>query len=157
MIEAKIRDLLTTKFQEEAFQDCFLVEIKLNQNRKLEVFVDCDNGLTHEKCQRISRYLESFIDEEQWLGEKYTLEVSSPGIGKALKLKRQYKKNIGRRVEINFHEGKPQTGNLIEVKEESVTIEYEIIVKEGKKKRKEMTQQVIPFENIKKTVVKVVF
>lgn len=157
MIEAKIRDLLSTKFQEEEYQDCFLVELKLHQSHKLEVFIDSDSGLTHTKCQRISRYLESFIDEEQWLGEKYILEVSSPGIGKALKLKRQYKKNIGRRIEVNFHEGKPQTGNLIAVTEDEITIEYEITVKEGKKKRKEMTQRVIPFETIKKTVVKVVF
>lgn len=157
MIEDKIVDLLNTKFQEEEYQDCFLVEMKLSQSNKLEVFLDCDSGLTFEKCQRISRYLESYLDEEQWLGEKYTLEVSSPGVGKPLKMNRQYKKNIGRRVEVNFNEGKPQTGKLIAVDDESITIEYEITIKEGKKKRKEMNQQNILFENIKKTVVKVSF
>ena len=157
MIEAKIAELLTAKFEEEDFQDCFLVESKLNLNNRLEVFIECDNSLTLKKCQKISRYLEGFIDEQQWLGEKYVLEVSSPGIGKPLKLKRQYQKNIGRKVEVNFEEGKPQSGQLIEVADDSITIEYEIIVKEGKKKRKEMTQQVIPFENIKKAVVKATF
>lgn len=157
MIEDKIVDLLNTKFQEEEYQDCFLVEMKLSQSNKLEVFLDCDSGLTFEKCQRISRYLESYLDEGQWLGEKYTLEVSSPGVGKPLKMNRQYKKNIGRRVEVNFNEGKPQTGKLIAVDDESITIEYEITIKEGKKKRKEMNQQNILFENIKKTVVKVSF
>jgi ribosome maturation factor RimP len=157
VIEDKIVDLLNTKFQEEEYQDCFLVEMKLSQSNKLEVFLDCDSGLTFEKCQRISRYLESYLDEGQWLGEKYTLEVSSPGVGKPLKMNRQYKKNIGRRVEVNFNEGKPQTGKLIAVDDESITIEYEITIKEGKKKRKEMNQQNILFENIKKTVVKVSF
>lgn len=157
MIEEKIVDLLTEKFQEEGFQDCFLVEIKLSQHNKVEVFLECDSGLTFRKCQKISRYLESFIDEEQWLGEKYTLDVSSPGIGKPLKMNRQYRINIGRRVEVFLLEGKPQTGKLIEVDNDSITIEYEITVKEGKKKRKEMTQQNILFENIKKTVVKVSF
>ncbi|MCR9285793.1 MAG: ribosome maturation factor [Bacteroidetes bacterium] len=148
---------MTEKFQEEGFQDCFLVEIKLSQHNKVEVFLECDSGLTFRKCQKISRYLESFIDEEQWLGEKYTLDVSSPGIGKPLKMNRQYRINIGRRVEVFLLEGKPQTGKLIEVDNDSITIEYEITVKEGKKKRKEMTQQNILFENIKKTVVKVSF
>jgi ribosome maturation factor RimP len=157
VIEEKIVDLLTEKFQEEGFQDCFLVEIKLSQHNKVEVFLECDSGLTFRKCQKISRYLESFIDEEQWLGEKYTLDVSSPGIGKPLKMNRQYRINIGRRVEVFLLEGKPQTGKLIEVDNDSITIEYEITVKEGKKKRKEMTQQNILFENIKKTVVKVSF
>lgn len=157
MIEEKIKELLAKKFQEEGFQDCFLVDLKAGLNNKVEVFIESDSALTHPRCQKISRYLEGFIDENQWLGEKYTLEVSSPGIGKPLKLKRQYYKNIGRRVEINFLEGKPQTGKLIEVNDDTITIEYEIIIKEGKKKRKEMFEHVIPFENIKKAVVKVTF
>ena len=90
MIEDRIVELLGAKFEEEEFRDCFLVETKFHGNNKLEVFIDCDNGLTFEKCQKISRYLESFIDEKQWLGEKYVLDVSSPGIGRPLILKRQY-------------------------------------------------------------------
>ena len=158
MIEEKIRELLEEKFQEEEFQDCYLVEMKHHQsNKRVEVYIECDNALTHEKCQKISRYLEGFIDENQWLGEKYILEVSSPGIGRPLRLKRQYHKNIGRRIEVDFIEGKPHTGQLIEVNDDTITIEYEIVVKDGKKKRKEMFQHIIPFDNIKKAKVKVTF
>lgn len=156
MIEEKITGLLEQKFQEEEFADCFLVEISLNHS-KLNVFIDADSGITFQKCQRISRYLESFIDEEGWLGEKYILEVSSPGIGRPLELKRQYKKNIGRKVEVSLKEGKAKIGQLIAVEENAISIEYKVRIKEGKKKRTEIIQDTIPYEAIKKTIVKITF
>ena len=100
MIVEKITDLLDKKFTEEDFSDCFLVDIKAHAHNKIDVFIDSDSGVTFEKCQKISRYLERFIDENGWLGEKYVLEVSSPGISRPLKFKRQYAKNIGRKVEV---------------------------------------------------------
>ena len=84
MIEAKIESLLQDKFKEEGFTDCFLLEVKLHANRKLDVFIDSDTGITFGKCQTISRYLEQYLDEEGWLGESYVLEVSSPGVGRPL-------------------------------------------------------------------------
>ena len=156
MIEGKISALLEEKFQEEAFEDCFIVEISLN-NKKLNVFIDSDSGITFEKCQRLSRYLESFIDEAGWLGEKYVLEVSSPGVGRPLKLPRQYKKNVGRKVEVSLLEGKPIEGKLIEVNEAAITVEYKRRIKEGKKKKTEVVQDNIAFEDIKKTIVKISF
>jgi len=152
-LEEKIVELLDEKFKEEEFADCFLIDMKLHKHNKLDIFLDSDTGITFRKCQRISRYLESFIDEEGWLGEKYVLEVSSPGLTRPLKLRRQYLKNIGRKVEVNLLEGKPVAGKLIEVNEEAIVIEREEKFKEGKKNIKKMVQIPIPFENIKKTVV----
>lgn len=158
MIEQKIKELLITKFQEEEFQDVFIVEIKHNPtNNKLEVFVDSDSNLTFKTCQRLSRYLEGFIDENQWLGEKYTLEVSSPGISKPLKLKRQYVKNIGRTVKVSFKGHGGKEGILKAVDDDKITIEEEVIVKDKKKKRKELVDVEIPFDDIAKTVVQIVF
>ena len=160
MIEPKIKELLDAKFQEEEFQDCFIVEIKHNPtNNKLEVFIDSDNSLTFQTCQQISRYLEGFIDEEQWLGEKYVLEVSSPGINKPLKLKRQYLKNIGRQVKITFKtkDQEPKLGQLKAADDEKIILEEEIIVKDKNKKRKELIDTEIPYTDISKTVVQIVF
>lgn len=157
MIEEKITDLLETLFTTEEFSDCFLVEIKLNANNKLEVFMDGDDGITFGRCQRTSRYLEKHLDEEGWLGEKYILEVSSPGIGRPLKLQRQYPKNIGRKVEITLTEGPVKSGTLTEVNETGLVLEEKVVIKEGKRKKREVVKTSIPFEAIKQTVVKVSF
>lgn len=157
MIEEKITDLLEALFRTEEFSDCFLVEVKLHANRKLEVFMDCDSGVTFERCQKTSRYLEKHLDEENWLGEKYILEVSSPGIGRPLKLHRQYPKNIGRKVEVTLTEGTTKKGTLVAVNDAEIVIEEKRVFKEGKRKKREIVKTAVPFDTIKQTVVKVSF
>lgn len=157
-MEEKIIDLLEAKLQEPDFEDCFYLDVKHHQvNNKLEVTLDSDTGITFRKCQQISRYLESFIDEEGWLGEKYTLEVSSPGADKPLKIARQYPKHIGRKLEIKKTNGEKEEGRLTEVNEEDILIVYKVRRKEGKKKVTEEMNSRIPFTEIEKAVVKLSF
>lgn len=157
MIVEKITNLLQQKFQEEGFEDCFLVEINTLPNNKVEVFVDSDSGINFIKCRTISRFLENDIDEQGWLGEKYTLDVSSPGIGRPLKFIRQYFKNIGRKLEVKRLSGGKLTGILTKVEEEAITLEEKTRVKEGKKKVNKIIQTEIPFEDIKQAIVKITF
>ncbi len=157
MIESKIESLLEAKFQEEEFIDCFLIEVKSHANNKLDVFIDSDTGVTFEKCQQISRYLEQYLDEEGWMGDNYVLEVSSPGVSRPLRLRRQYPRNIGRKVEVSLKQGDTKEGTLVAVGEEDITLEEKIRIKEGKRKKVQALQTRIPFEDIKKTVVKISF
>ena len=156
----KLEELLNNKFSEKIYAHLFLVEIQQLPQNTVQVYIDSDEGLSLEHCKEISRYLESFLDENGWLGEKYTLEVSSPGIGNPLKLKRQYLKNIGRTVAVELHDSHIHIkGVLEEVLENQIVVSYSEKVKiEGKKKKKEViVQRNILFENIKKTVVKITF
>lgn len=156
-MQAKVEKLLAEKFKEEEFSDCFLVATELNKGNKLEVFVDSDSGMTFQKCQRISRYLEQFIDEEKWLGEKYTLEVSSPGITRPLKFERQYRKNIGRVLTVKRNDGSKEEGTLKEVTETAITLEEKKRIKDGKKKKTQLVETIIPFDEIREAKVKIVF
>lgn len=157
-MEERIADLLDKKFEEPEFADCYLIDIYLSpKGNKLEVFIDSDSGVTFEKCQKISRYLEGYLDEEKTLGESYTLEVSSPGISRPLKLPRQYVKNIGRDIEISTKQGTKKAGKLVDATDFAATVEEIVITKEGKKKKKEVVQTIIPYEDIKKAVIKISF
>lgn len=152
-IVREIEQLLAAKFHESEFEDCFLIEIKLPKPNKLEVFLDADSGITFEKCQRISRYLESYIDTNNWLGENYTLEVSSAGIDRPLKLLRQYKKNIGRKIEVSQKEGATIEGKLLDADDTKITIEAKVKL-DGEKKAT-LRPVEIAFDNIKKAVIRV--
>jgi len=156
LIERKLENLLLEKFKEEEFADCYVVEIQQN-NTKVNVFIDSDSNMNFVKCRKISRYLEEHIDENKWLGEKYVLNVSSPGVDRPLKFVRQYKKNIGRKVEVTPKGEKPIKGTLVEVDEEGILIEEKKRVKEGKKKVNKIIQTKFAFDDIKKTVVKISF
>ena len=156
VVERKIEKLLLEKFKEEEYSDCFIIEVMQN-NKKLQIFIDSDSNIDFTKCRKISRYLEEYIDENNWLGEKYILEVSSPGIDRPLKFPRQYKKNIGRRLEVLTVEDEKVSGTLLETTEEGIVLEYKVRIKEGKKKRTEIVQQTIAFENIRKAIIKFSF
>jgi ribosome maturation factor RimP len=156
-IATKIEQLLEVKFTEEEYSDCFLIEIAHHKNNKVEVFIDSDSGISFKTCQRISRYLEQYFDEEQWLGEKYILDVSSPGVDRPLKLTRQYIKNVGRNLEVTDQEGARQKGTLVAADEDKIVIEYIEKYKEGKKNKKRTVQKEYTYDTIQQAVVKVSF
>src|SRR6266516_3244503 len=83
--------------------EIFLVELQVSPANDIKVFLDTDTGITIEKCIRINRALYKKIEEEFPDGN-FSLEVSSPGVDEPLKIKRQYKKNVGRMVEVVMHD-----------------------------------------------------
>lgn len=151
---SRIEELLAGKLAET---DIFLIDVKLLPGNKVQVFADSDSGLTIDHCAELSRFLEFHIENEKLLPETYTIEVSSPGIGQPLKLHRQYKKNIGRSVEVTMLDESKKTGVLLFVDEDKITIEEEIKEKGKSAKKKEKVQTVIPFIEIKKTKVIITF
>lgn len=152
MDEDKIRELIELKTAESDYKDCYLVELKYNKpNNHLTVYLGSDSGMTLEKCRAFSRHLEAYLDENLMLGEKYELDVSSPGVGSPLKLIRQYHNNVGRDLKVWKHEGGQVKGELIGVEEDKIILE----VQKGKKKAAETLE--IPFDDIKKAIVQIKF
>ena len=116
------------------------------------VLLDSDNGINIDECADLSRALSNVLDEVTWLEDSYLLEVSTPGLDHPLKLKRQYHKNIGRRLKVKVLE-KMEVGKLIAVADEMITLEQEI----GTGKKKEIKTIGIPFTDIEKAFVLVSF
>jgi ribosome maturation factor RimP len=61
------------------------------------------HGVTIEDCGRVSRELESFLDSDERVGERYVLEVSSPGIERPLVRPRDYQRFAGQPVAVVGH------------------------------------------------------
>lgn len=124
MIQDRLAEVLTKRFQEEDLADCFLVDIKSHPKNKVEVFVESDDVLTIDKCRKISRFLENEIEERGWMPDKYTLDVSSPGLDNPLKLHRQYIKNVGRKIGLKVNdEVASVSGKLLKVTDSHITVE----------------------------------
>ena len=157
MKEEQIKKLLEELFEGEELNDCYIIDVNVN-GKKIEVFLDSDTEMGFNRCRRISRYLENIFDETQAFGEKYTLDVSSPGVGTPLKFKRQYAKNIGRKVEVVLKStGAKVKGELKEVNENDIAVEFMIKEKQGKKNIKKTILQKIEEEDIEKITVKISF
>jgi ribosome maturation factor RimP len=148
-VEAQIRRWLEEIFTTEGFEDCMLIDLVFSGEKKVEVFLDADSGLTFKKCQRISRMLEAQIDEANLLGEKYVLEVSSPGAKRPMKYLRQFPKHIGRELKVKLKDGSELIGKLSNVENSNIILE--IIKKE--KKKKEIKLVTVAFEEIESAIV----
>ena len=132
----------------------FLVEIRIKPTNNLKIFIDGDQGISIEKCVQINRALYKKLEESGLFPTgDFSLEVSSPGLDEPLKLLRQYKKNIGRQVELILQDGSKKEGRLMEVSEDGIIIEET----KGKNKKKEVINHTFLFDNIKTTKIQVVF
>jgi ribosome maturation factor RimP len=55
-------------------------------------------GVNVDDCGRVSRALEAWLDEAHVVGERYVLEVSSPGLERPLVRRRDFERFAGREV-----------------------------------------------------------
>lgn len=97
-----------TEIVESVLQDydVFLVDLEVKGTGKqtlISVFLDHEvTGLNIDTCAKISREVSFLIESKSLIEDKYTLNVSSPGLDRPLKDHRQYTKNIGRKASIKY-------------------------------------------------------
>ncbi|HVX28268.1 MAG TPA: ribosome assembly cofactor RimP [Parafilimonas sp.] len=148
----KTEALVTKLLSQEP--EYFLVEIKIKPTNNIKVYIDGDKGISIEKCVYFNRQLYKKIEDAgMFPSGDFSLEVSSPGVDKPLKLHRQYLKNIGRNIEVTFNDGSKKEGKLLQATNDDIILEQV----NGKGKKAETQQLVIPFSNIKTTTVQIQF
>jgi len=136
-------------------QDLFLLDVMVKGHdnaKKILILLDGDNGLSIDDCSGISRKVAAVLDETNAVKGKYTLEVSSPGVDTPLKFPRQYSKNIGRKLKLQF-EGNELQCELLSVSENGIVLNSEKKIKN----KIDLCEVEIPFEKIEKAKVLVSF
>ena len=128
----------------------FIVGCKISPSNEVELIIDSDTSVDIEQCITLSRAIEAELDREK---EDFELTVMSAGIGEPLATLRQYRKLVGRSVEVILKNGIKVLDKLDEVNEEAITLSYEEKqVVEGKKRKQLVTvTRTYPFEEIKST------
>jgi ribosome maturation factor RimP len=106
-----IQESVIRQLAEERLEtlDSFLVDVFVKPGNKILVLIDSMKGLTIDDCVRVSRHIESNLDREK---EDFELVVSSPGADRPFKVLQQYKKYVGKKVEVVTEDGKKITGTL---------------------------------------------
>lgn len=127
----------------------FLVEVEVRKGNIIDVFIDSDNGVSIEECVEVSRMIESEFNRNE---EDYELRVSSPGLGRPLKMLRQYNRYIGHDIEVQTTDNRKITGELTAFSD----TEIEILVKSGKKGI-DLKSEKLSFSEIRKTLPLIAF
>lgn len=104
-----------------------LVDIEvLGSKRKalVRVTIDTPTGVDLELCAEISDLLGSLFEEVEPVDGDYMLEVSSPGLVRKLKSRRQWVRSVGERVSVKV------TGDAGVLRGELVNVDDKLIVVE---------------------------
>jgi len=154
MDKEKIINLLNIALEENSA--LFLIELKFLADNKIYVEVDGDNGVSLQECIRISRGIEHNLDREE---EDFSLEVTTPDISNPLKVKRQYRKNINRTLEVKLKDNTKIQGVLKNVQEDYIALEWKTREPKtiGKGKVTVVKNTTIPFSDIREAKVKIIF
>ena len=76
--------------------------VKEGADYHLCAYIDKPEGVNIQDCENVSRALSDALDREDFIAEPYVLEVSSPGLGRALKKDKHLQASIGEDVEIRL-------------------------------------------------------
>jgi ribosome maturation factor RimP len=69
-------------------------------NFVLRIYIDKPGGVNHGDCETVSNQVGTLLDVEELIANRYTLEVSSPGIERGLYKRADYERFAGNRVKI---------------------------------------------------------
>jgi len=103
MLTESLVEAFRTRLQALGF-DFADLRIGGTPNRPLvQVRIDCPpRNVTVEDCSRVSRALEQWLDASGPLGNRYVLEVSSPGIERPVRWHRHWVQFVGRDVNVKI-------------------------------------------------------
>lgn len=149
-VEQLIQDFLNTR------EDLYLVDLKISAGNDVVVILDGDTSLSLQDCLDASRAIEFNLDRES---VDFSLQVMSAGLSEPLKLPRQYRKNIGRNLEVVTNEEEKVEGELLSADEEKITLmlRYRRPKLVGKGKEDVEEERIIHYADIKKALVVIKF
>lgn len=95
-----VREILNPLLLEDGFELVDLEYRREGWGRVLRIYIDKEGGVTVDDCAKLSRELGTLLDVHDVIPGSYNLEVSSPGLTRALKRPRDFERFRGKRVKI---------------------------------------------------------
>ncbi|MDM8143752.1 ribosome maturation factor RimP [Megamonas hypermegale] len=111
--------------------DYELVDVEYVKERDwfLRIYIDKDGGVGLDDCQEVSGLLDERIEKLGILNDRFILEVSSPGLDRALKKEKDFQREMGKKVDITLYKPldgeKNITGVLTGYAGDTITIDEE--------------------------------
>lgn len=102
-VKTIVQEKVNPVIEELGYEVVDLEYVKQADGMNLIFYIDCDNGVTIDDCEKVSKVIDPILDELNPTDDQpYTLSVSSPGIDRPLKNDRDFKRNIGKEIEVTL-------------------------------------------------------
>jgi ribosome maturation factor RimP len=66
----------------------------------VRLLVDTPGGIRIDECEAVNKTLSELLDKEDFISERYVIEVSSPGLDRPIRTDRDFERSIGRELEV---------------------------------------------------------
>ena len=129
-VEERIETLIKDTIENIGY-DLYDVEYaKEGPNYYLRIFIDNENGIELNDCEKVSNAINEMLDESDIIKEQYYLEVSSPGIERIIRKDKHLEQNKGKQIEVKLFKkdkngNKSYIGELEDFDAETITIKNE--------------------------------
>ena len=141
----EIREIIQNEMSGMDFE---LVDIEMNiaaNSSYLKIFVDKSGGVTISECAKINNSISDLIFRKDLFPQNYKLEVSSPGLDRPLKSKKDFQRNISRNILLEYGE----MSDLKRIEGKIISVDEELVISISKNKTFS-----IPFNLINKGKIK---
>jgi ribosome maturation factor RimP len=145
----KVREMIAGYLEENGIELIDVIYRREQLGMVLRLLVDTPEGITVKECEDLNKYLSGLLDADDIVNERYVLEVSSPGLDRPIVTDRDFKRSLGKELDITTYEAidfkKTHEGILIGMDKENIVIEAN------------GTSTVIPKNKIAKAKLKIKF
>lgn len=127
-IEERVEELIKDKIENIGYSLYDVEYAKEGPNYYLRIFIDSENGIDLNDCEKVSNEINEKLDEVDYIKEQYFLEVSSPGVERILRKDAHLEQNIGNKIEVKLFKkdekgNKNYIGKLKGYNAETITVE----------------------------------
>lgn len=125
-MQMKLNELIEPLVESEGFE---LIRLDYSPGRqgRLHLYIDCENGVSIEHCEQVSRAVSDLLDYHDPISHAYSLEVSSPGLERPLTKKSHFDRFVGEKVKVKtageIAGRKSFSGILKNVEEDCILVE----------------------------------
>jgi len=95
----------------------------------VRIFIDKEKGVSVEDCASISKKVSDYLDTEDLMQSRYTLEVSSPGLDRPLTRANDFSRKKGETIKLFTRDPQDKRnglqGKIADYKEDSLYLETE--------------------------------
>jgi len=99
-IAESIIEMVEPVLKDEALDLVDVEYKKLGKTWTLRIFIDRDQGITVDDCQKVSRQIEDMIEIDGLIASPFVLEVSSPGLDRPLKKEKDFLRFKNKAVQV---------------------------------------------------------
>jgi len=102
-VKAICEEKIVPLIEEVGYEVVEVEYVKKSDGMNLTFYIDSENGVQIEDCEKVSRLVDEVIDEINPTDDQpYILSVSSPGIDRPLKTERDFRRNLNKEIKVTL-------------------------------------------------------